>query len=291
MRGAARSWRGRSIIALPSTAKNGIVSRIVAPLAEGSSVVASRGDVHYVVTEYGIAALHGKSVSERACALIEIAHPDFRHKLLEQAKAQHYVGPGLRAYSKGNSYPKRYEHTKTFGDAERGETPIFFRPIRTSDERLLQDFFYSHNEETIRGRYGYNARAMSRQQALSMVQLDYHTRLAIVGLVGEPSEERIVAVGRYEGHVGTRLAEVAFVVHENYRNLGIASHLLRLITDAARDAGFCGIMTQILEDNSAMRRVFKKVLGAAQETSSISGEVMLRYDFEDVLFDEPVVAS
>jgi acyl-CoA hydrolase/GNAT superfamily N-acetyltransferase len=291
MRGAAQSRRGRPIIALPSTAENGTQSRIVATLAPGSSVAASQSDVHYIVTEHGIASLHGKSVSERARALIEIAHPDFRHELLEAAKTQHYVGSDLRNDPKGNFYPARYEHTKNFGDAQRGEMPIFFRPIRTSDERLLQDFFYSHSEETIRGRYGYNARAMSRQQALRMVQLNYHTRLAIVGLVGEPDAERIVAVGRYEGHAETRLAEVAFVVHEDFRNLGIASHLLSLLTNAAREAGFCGVATQILEDNQAMRRVYEKVLGSAEEISSISGEVMLRYDFEDVPFDEPVVAS
>jgi RimJ/RimL family protein N-acetyltransferase len=100
-----------------------------------------------------------------------------------------------------------------------------------------------------------------------MVQINYHTLLAIAGLIGEPGAERIVAVGRYEGHADSRLAEVAFVMHEDFRNLGIASHLLRLITDAARETGFCGVVTQILEDNPAVRRVFKKVLGSADETS------------------------
>lgn len=84
IRGAARCKNGRPIIALPSTAKNGTVSRIVAFLAEGSGVVTSRADVHYVVTEYGIAQLHGKNLNDRARALIAIAHPEHREKLEEQ---------------------------------------------------------------------------------------------------------------------------------------------------------------------------------------------------------------
>ena len=85
IRGAARSRGGKPIIALPSTAKGGTLSRIVDTLPEGAGVVTTRADVHYVVTEYGIADLHGKSLRERARALIEIAHPDFREDLLRAA--------------------------------------------------------------------------------------------------------------------------------------------------------------------------------------------------------------
>jgi acetyl-CoA hydrolase len=81
MRGARRSRGGKPIIALPSTAKDGQISRIVDALAEGSGVVTSRADVHYVVTEYGVANLFGRSLRERALALIECAHPDFRDEL------------------------------------------------------------------------------------------------------------------------------------------------------------------------------------------------------------------
>jgi len=86
IRGAARSKGGVPIIALPSTAKGGTVSRIVPALKTGAGVVTSRGDVHYVVTEYGVAYLHGKSLRERTEALIQIAHPDFREELLEAAR-------------------------------------------------------------------------------------------------------------------------------------------------------------------------------------------------------------
>jgi acyl-CoA hydrolase len=84
IRGAARSRDGRPIIALPSTAKNGLLSRIVPYLKEGAGVVTSRADVHYVVTEHGVANLFGKNLRERAEALIAIADPRF-HATLEAA--------------------------------------------------------------------------------------------------------------------------------------------------------------------------------------------------------------
>lgn len=85
IRGAARSRGGKPIIALPSTARGG-VSRIATRLQPGAAVVTSRGDVHYVVTEYGVAYLHGKSLRDRAEALMAIAHPDHRERLLAEAR-------------------------------------------------------------------------------------------------------------------------------------------------------------------------------------------------------------
>jgi acetyl-CoA hydrolase len=88
IRGAARSRGGKPIIALPSLAQGGKVSRIVEALAEGSGVVTTRADVHYVVTEHGVASLFGKSLRERARALIAVAHPDFRNQLEAAARAR-----------------------------------------------------------------------------------------------------------------------------------------------------------------------------------------------------------
>lgn len=81
IRGASRSKGGKPIIAIPSTAKSGTISKIVPYLSQGAGVTTSRGDVHYVVTEYGIAELYGKTLIQRAKALIDIAHPDFREEL------------------------------------------------------------------------------------------------------------------------------------------------------------------------------------------------------------------
>ena len=91
MRGASRSPGGRPIIALPSTARGGGTSRIVDTLAEGSGVVTTRADVHLVVTEHGVARLFGKSLRERAQALIAVAHPDFREDLRRSARRRHLL--------------------------------------------------------------------------------------------------------------------------------------------------------------------------------------------------------
>jgi acyl-CoA hydrolase len=92
IRGAARSKGGRPIIALPSTASDGKFSRIVPFLKQGAGVVTSRADVHYIVTEYGVAHLFGKNLRERAEALIEIAHPNFRDELAEAARERGLSG-------------------------------------------------------------------------------------------------------------------------------------------------------------------------------------------------------
>ena len=91
VRGAARSKGGKPIIALPSTAKNDSISRITWQLTPGAGVVTTRNDVHYVVTEYGVAYLHGKSIRERAQALIGIAHPKFRDELEAKARELNYI--------------------------------------------------------------------------------------------------------------------------------------------------------------------------------------------------------
>jgi acyl-CoA hydrolase/GNAT superfamily N-acetyltransferase len=279
MRGAAKSRSGRPVIALPSTAKGGAVSRIVAELEAGAGVVTSRGDVHYVVTEYGVAYLHGKSVTERALALIEIAHPDFRNELLAAAKARHYTYGDLGRFPEGKDpYPAGYEQTELFHHPERGEVRIFFRPIRATDERRLQDFFYSHTEETVYLRYGMMVRAMPHERALELVQIDYHARLALVGLVGDPGDERIIAVGRYILDEQTRLAEVAFVVHEEYQRIGIGTYLLRALIKIAQEKGFAGVTAQVLRTNPAMLHVFQKVLHPL-EIHADGAEAHLLYRF------------
>src|SRR5207248_5601869 len=83
LRGTSRSRGGKAIIAMSSVAKNGAISRIKPMLSPGAGVVTSRGLIRYVVTEYGVAYLHGKSIRERAQALIEIADPKFRNELYE----------------------------------------------------------------------------------------------------------------------------------------------------------------------------------------------------------------
>src|SRR5512146_2960759 len=150
MRGAMLSPGGKTILALQSTAENGAVSRIVPFLQEGAGVSLSRGDIHYVVTEYGIAYLHGKNVRERAMDLIAIAHPDFRERLIEEAKKRRLIYkdqafiPGVRGV-----YPEDLEAYRT----TRTGLDLFLRPVKLSDEHLLKDFFYSLSNDSMHRRF------------------------------------------------------------------------------------------------------------------------------------------
>ena len=137
MRGAILAPGGKTILAIQSTAEDGEVSRIVPFVREGAGISLLRGDVHYVVTEYGIAYLHGKNIRERAMELISIAHPKFRPWLIEKAKQANLIYrdqafiPGKRG-----EYP---EHLETYRTTRTG-FPILMRPVKISDEPLRQGF-------------------------------------------------------------------------------------------------------------------------------------------------------
>ena len=256
IRGAAMSRGGKPIIALPSTAKKGTISRIVSHLDEGAGVVTSRGDVHYVVTEYGIAYLHGKTVRERALALINIAHPDFRSELLDFVRSKHYVQADEEVWRQiMNPFPLDTVETKKFGDHE-----LMIRPIRADDERKLQEFFYSHEPETIYQRYFHMKTELGHEEAAMACSVDYHNRMAFgVFERFEREAERIVAVGRYDLNHRTNMATCNFVVHENFRGLGIGSYLVGKIIDYAKSQGITGMLSEFLPTNKDAMQIHKRL--------------------------------
>jgi len=148
--GAVLSRNGKTILAIQSTAEDGTVSRIVPFLKEGAGVTLNRGDVHYVVTEYGIAYLHGKNIRERAMELICIAHPKFRSWLIQEAKQLNLIYkdqafiPGKRG-----EYPEEHETHRT----TKTGLEIFLRPVKISGEPLLKDFFYSLSDNSLYRRF------------------------------------------------------------------------------------------------------------------------------------------
>ena len=138
--GASRSLGGKSIIVLPSTSSDGKKSRIVSHLSLGAGVVGTRASAQYVVTEFGVANLHGKTLRERALSLINIAHPRFREQLLAQAKQIRYVyDDQIISSPVGQFYPEEWERYQVFDS----DLEVLFRPIKPPDERPLQEFFYS----------------------------------------------------------------------------------------------------------------------------------------------------
>ena len=256
IRGAARSRGGKPIIAIPSTAKDGTVSRIVPVLNEGAGIVTTRADVRYVVTEHGVADLYGRNVRERTLALVSIAHPDFRNDLLAAAKARRYVyAEQIPFPEQGRPYPKELERWQTF----RGGLDVFFRPLKPSDERLLRDLFYSHSEETVYMRYLTPVKKLSLRQIQEFVTLDYDTHLAIAGFLLHDETEEMISVARYVLDRKSNMAEVAFTVHDEYQNHGIGHFLLEYMKEIAQGRGIAGFTAQMLASNSRMLHLFHKV--------------------------------
>lgn len=254
-RGAAKAAGGKAIIALPSTAQGGAISRIVTHLSPGAGVVTTRAGVYYVVTEYGAAYLHGKSVAERALALISIAHPNYRADLLREAIEAKYLSAEL-ADREGKIVvgPKELRTTYLLTDG----TQLNFRPIHPTDEPRMRDLFYKLSEATIYYRFMSRQKRVSRHQIQDFVYIDHRNDVTIVATLPEAHGEDIVAVGSYYLDPKTNLAEVAFVVSDRWQNHGIGTFLLRHLMRIARRNGIRGFTAEVLVENKAMQAVINK---------------------------------
>lgn len=253
VRGAKRSDGGRSFIALPSTAKNGRVSRIVPTLTLGGGVVTSRGDVHYVVTEYGVAYLHSKNIRERALALIQIAHPKFRDELLDYVKERHTVYIDQKTVKDDNSPVKDLiPYSQTFKNKK-----VYFRPLRPFDEKAIQDFFYSHRPQTVYQRYLTYVESMPLKEAQKRVAVDYNTDMAIAGFDSPQPYAHMVCLGRYT-RKNDNSAELGFVVKESWQKIGIGTFLCSCLINAARYHGITKLYGYVALNNPSMLKVFEK---------------------------------
>ncbi len=275
VRGAARSHGGKPIIALPSTASDGKVSRITAQLKPGAGVVTSRGDVHYVVTEWGIAYLHGRTIQERALALISIAHPDFRPGLIREAKRLKFIPEDVPEI--GVVYPAQWSTTHTF----LGGTRVSFRPIKSTDEEMMKDLFYRLSEQTVYQRFFQSLKSMPHRGLVHFVHVDFSNEMAIVGVVQDPQKperEEIIAVGRYFMNRSTNIAEVSYLVRDDYQRRGIGSFVIRYLARIARNSGVEGFVAEILPDNAAAMKVLHKI-GLPVETVIQEGSYQLSVSF------------
>ena len=271
IRGASLSKGGKPIIALPSTTKDGKISRIVAHITEGGGVVTSRGHVAYVVTEFGIASLQGKSIRERALELIRIAHPKFREQLLADVR-KHYWVPEYQE-SSPSSVPE-------LGDVELKKftfksVDYTLRPLAPADERKLQEFFYSHNKETLIMRYNHHITQMTREKSCNLVSVNQHIDLALCFTRKDYLGEAIQAVARYYFIESINSGEVAFVIKESLRGRGMASTLLGEMIAIAKIRKLDSLVACVRRDNASMLKVFEKA-GFIRQPSEDFDEVSLK---------------
>jgi acyl-CoA hydrolase/GNAT superfamily N-acetyltransferase len=275
VRGANRSNRGNNIVALPSTAGDGKVSRIVAQLTPGAGVVNTRGDVRYVVTEFGTAYLHGKNIQERAMALISIAHPSFRSELLKKAIEYGYVVPSLaEVEGKLLVQPMDLTTTMLLNDG----TKVKFRPIHPTDMTKMRDLLYKLSEGTVYYRFGWNMKKFSQKQIQNFVYVDHRKEVAIVGTVPGAAEEEIIALSGYYLDEKTNRAEVALVVLDEWQNKGIGTFMIKYLAQVAHKNGIRGFTAEIHVTNRKMQNVMHKLSGKVE--SSLDDLVFsMRSDF------------
>jgi acyl-CoA hydrolase/GNAT superfamily N-acetyltransferase len=256
MRSAVLSPRGRSILVIPSTANKDTISRIVPFLTEGSGVTLNRGDIHYVVTEYGIAYLHGKNIRERAMELISIAHPKFRRDLIQEAKAQNLIYKDQAFIpGKAGEYPKEME---TYRTTKTG-LEVLLRPVKMSDEPLLKDLFYALSDNSMYRRFISRRKDMPHERLQEFVIIDYSREVYILAIHNQGEKEIVVGLGQYNIDPNTHTAEVAFVVRDSYQERGIGTELLSYLTYLAKKQGLLGFTAEVLVENRPMLHLFEKM--------------------------------
>ena len=268
IRGASRSHQGRPIIALPSTASGGKVSRITPTLTPGAGVVTSRGDVHYVVTEYGIADLHGKTIRERAMALIHIAHPDHREQLMEEARNRKLVySDQVAVFGHGDLNRRSFEKTFTGANGK----SVHMRPVLPTDEDMMRDLFYACSEETLYHRFFIKMRAMPHRKLKKFVNIDYVNTMALASVTHEDEHEMIVAVGRYSVDKASNAAEVAFIVRDDWQGQGVGISMFNQLLEVARKRGIVRFTADVLHDNARMLHIFHKCAPTSIESTLEGG--------------------
>ena len=279
IRGAGRSKDGRPIIALTSTGDHDGRSRIVAGLAAGSGVCTGRGDVHHVVTEFGVASLHGRSIRERVARLVEIAHPDHREELLAGARARGWLP---KFFTMPPTEPGVSEDGVESSWVSFKAGKFLLRPLHPSDMRGLQEFFYSHDEETVRLRYGYHRDRMSGDSAYKLAAVDQRRDLALGIFEDIHGRQELRAIGRYYLDGDGKRAEVAFVVHEQTRHSGMAGFLLGELASIAARRGVSAFWATVLPDNRAMAGLFLAA-GGTEEKAAMEDEREFEMSVELIL--------
>jgi len=249
-RGAVRSPGGKSIICLRSTTDDGERSRIRFQLLPGEGVGLARHDVHYVVTEFGIAYLFGKSMQERSLALIEIAHPKFREQLLTQAREAHLVRSDQRVMSP-RQYMVEEERIVDLADQRR----VLIRPARADDAMELKDLFHALSAQDVYTRFFRRMTSLSYEDAQRLCNVDFDRDVAFVAVAGPRENEKIIGTGAYFLNPTTNYAEVAYMIAPAWQGCRVGGGLQKRLREFAQARRIKGFIAEILPSNQKMIRL------------------------------------
>lgn len=248
--GAAQSPGGKPIICMTSTTDDGQTSRVRAALLEAESATIARTDVHYVVTEFGIAYLFGKSIRERATALIDLAHPKFRPELFAQAQAMGYMS-AEQTLNNLRAYPVEEEQTVSLKD---GRT-VMLRPALASDAHGVRELFHHLSEADVFTRFFRHVRGLSDAEVQRLCNVNYEHEVAFVATSGSREVASIVAQSCYFIDPTTNLADVAYMVHPEWQGNGLGSAMQNNMIAHARRRGLRGFVADVLLSNARMLRL------------------------------------
>jgi acyl-CoA hydrolase/RimJ/RimL family protein N-acetyltransferase len=251
-RGALSSPGGMAIVCLASRTPQGR-SAICLDLDPADAVAIARADVHWVITEYGTAYLFGRSLAERAVALIEIAHPDARKSLLDAAIGRGLVGPKQQLRSR-SAYPVAEVRDLRLRDGR----VVCVRPTRASDSGAMQELFHRLPEEDVESRFLAKLSSLTDTVAQYLCSVDYEQEMAFAAVVGPSERERIIAASSYYLSPATGLAEVAYMVDPEWQGAGLGGLLHARMLEYARERGVRGFRADVLMGNSRMMRVFER---------------------------------
>jgi GNAT superfamily N-acetyltransferase len=253
---------------LQSTTRDDENSRIVPALKEGAGVTLTRGDIHYVVTEYGIAYLHGKNIRERAMSLIAIAHPKFRPWLIEEARKRYLIYPD-QAFLPGEKgeYPVHLEAYRT----TRQGVQLLLRPVKINDEPLIKEFYYSLSDQSIYRRFlSIRHHLPHAELQKHFVVIDYTREMAIVAVRNVQGKDVVAGLAQYCIGEDSLSAEISIVVRDDSQKKGIGFELLTYLVGVAKNQGLHTLTADILPDNLPVFSLIEK-LGLQYERKWDSG--------------------
>jgi acyl-CoA hydrolase/GNAT superfamily N-acetyltransferase len=253
--GTAYSGSGKVIFALKSIDQNGDSNIVVSHTKNPERVRSTLSIARYVVTEYGVASLFGKSIRERVLSLIEVAHPDHREALFKQAKERGYIYPDQIYRSIAANYPAHIETVKTFKDG----LELRIRPVRASDEDMMRRLFYKFSDQSKYYRYFTSVRVMPHENMQKYLSVDYENIMSVVAVQHHGNIERIVAEARYAAYPKGDNYEMAFLVDEEFQGRGIATYLAEFLIMVARERGIKKLSALVLAQNTSMLAVFDKL--------------------------------
>jgi acyl-CoA hydrolase/GNAT superfamily N-acetyltransferase len=254
--GAEISPGGRTILGLPSRNRKGDPN-IVAMLRDLRNQFHMRESIDVLVTEYGIANLKWRTIRERAQALIDIAHPNDREKLVERAKKKKLLFPDQIFLSESAQlYPMDIATEHVFKNGLK----VRFRAIKPSDEEAMRRLFYRFSNQTVFRRFLFPISTMPHNKMQEYVNVAYSHMMSVVALVGESDQETIIAEARYVKDEKSGYGDLAFVVDEDYQGIGIGSYLYEMLIRLAKDRGLKGFTAEVLPANQSMMKVFENGL-------------------------------